>query len=1268
MGKRANRFLAMLMSAVLVVGNIPAYAADGDETVRLQTEAAEEADFAGDEEETDPCYAEEAAADWYTKYDYEKDEEAGKIWLTASKGELSGDITVPAKATIDGKEYAVGVKPSGTSIWSADGDKITGISFEKGVEAFNYLDSLFYGLSKLKKADLSGLDTSNVTSMRFLFQGCYELEEVNLEGVKTGKVQEMDFMFFMCWKLKSLDLSGFDTSSLIKLNAVFSGCKSLESLDVSSFDTSNVTWMDSLFSGCSSLKSLDISNFSSGKCESMYSLFYGCESLETLNLGELDTANVKNMGDMFKGCSKLTGIDLHSFRTTRLEDMRSMFQGCTALKQADLRSFDLTKLNEAHTEYLDPALYFLTNSGVEELYLPKKAMSSHDFSEYSALKKVGYVGTQEEWNALNNTLASGVTLTCNVPAPQPDVDPAEWYKDYYFTLDGEEILIHASNGKITDGNVIIPATALVEGKEYRTVLDSANNYDDPAKVFDNESLWKMDKGTVTGITIQKGVKATHNLNGLFAGLENLSSVDMSGLDTSAVTSMTFLFRGCYKINEIKLGNPDTSAVTEMRGMFAGCIELQRLDVSGLDTQNVTNMIGMFDFLSAVKTLDLRNFDTSSVTDMTSMFDNCKSLESVDLSSFNTSKVEVMISMFSDCESLKELDLSSFDTSSVRGFQWMFENCRSLQSLDLRSFSTKSAQDIHQMFSGSSALESILFGEGFTTEHVTDMYGVFENCRSLKNVDVSRFHTENVTSMLSLFAFCENLSSVDVSNFHTTKVTNFIGMFKKCLCLRSLDLRSVDFTDEKTLSELTADSGVTHLYLGQYAMSGYDFTSGYTDGKFAISNIYFTGTEEEWAAKNNSYPDSVTVSCNFSGDPVELEKVVESVSLNHSSVTIEQNGSVQISATVYPEDATDKRVFWEVVGGSADISVDQTGKVTATNVRGTFRIKATAMDRGLVSAVCEVTVKDKGSDDPTPAPAIPIPGSGEARDSQPLIEEGETLYLVKGQSFTLAKGWSSKDKILSVSKTGVVKAKNTGTATLVYGENEKTIHVSITAPTITSKIPSLPVGTSQEIALNCDSNLPVLWYSAAPNIATVDQGGHVTGLSKGTAKVTAMINGKAYTCSVKVTEEKSLPERDLYLNVKSSKNVKIKGLKKTVWTISGNEAEGKEILKVSGSKFKGLKAGDVKLVCEGYVLNVHVEDPALEGSAKPCKMTLNMKAGEVSEKPVTLLGVEQDVIYKSNKPSVAYIDDSGLIRARSKGTAKITAKINGKTVTITVKVK
>ena len=48
-------------------------------------------------------------------------------------------------------------------------------------------------------------------------------------------------MFKGCSSLTSVDVSGFDTSNVTSLESMFSGCSSLTSLDVSGFDTSKVT-------------------------------------------------------------------------------------------------------------------------------------------------------------------------------------------------------------------------------------------------------------------------------------------------------------------------------------------------------------------------------------------------------------------------------------------------------------------------------------------------------------------------------------------------------------------------------------------------------------------------------------------------------------------------------------------------------------------------------------------------------------------------------------------------------------------------------------------------------------------------------------------------------------------------------------------------------------------------------------------------------------------------------------------------------------------
>ena len=208
-------------------------------------------------------------------------------------------------------------------------------------------------------------------------------------------------------------------------------------------------------------------------------------------------------------------------------------------------------------------------------------------------------------------------------------------------------------------------------------------------------------------------------------------------------------------------------------------------------------------------------------------------------------------------------------------------------------------------------------------------------------------------------------------------------------------------------------------------------------------------------------------------------------------------------------------------------------------------------------------------------------------------------------------------------------------------------------------------------------LPVLWSSSAPDIASVNETGLVTAVGKGSAKITAWINGSAYKCSVKVTETTPVKEgRTLHLNIGSSKAVKIKGLSKPDWQLAEGSEEGiVEIIK--GKKIKGKAAGTVTLVSASgdYKVDVTVEDPSIVGAdaKKPYKLTMDgLTAGDM--RSLKLTAVTQDVVFKSNKSNVAFIsaepdaDGNYTITARGKGTAKITAKVNGKSLTITVKVK
>ena len=205
----------------------------------------------------------------------------------------------------------------------------------------------------------------------------------------------------------------------------------------------------------------------------------------------------------------------------------------------------------------------------------------------------------------------------------------------------------------------------------------------------------------TTVRILHGVKAKTTAR-MFAACRNLTSADLSGLDTSSVTDMGEMFSGCSKLAKLDLSSFDTSNVKEgsysaggMRGMFSGCSSLASLDVSGLDTSSVTDMSGMFGNCP-IQTLELSSFETSQVTNASSMFSGCSSLKSLDLSGFATSKVADMSSMFDGCTSLASLDISHFDTSSASNMGNMFWNCSSLRSVALGDkFSFRGAKNARQ---------------------------------------------------------------------------------------------------------------------------------------------------------------------------------------------------------------------------------------------------------------------------------------------------------------------------------------------------------------------------------------------------------------------------------------------------------------------------------------------------------------------------------------------------------------------------------------------
>ena len=233
---------------------------------------------------------------------------------------------------------------------------------------------------------------------------------------------------------------------------------------------------------------------------------------------------------------------------------------------------------------------------------------------------------------------------------------------------------------ITKKDNIVPVTATESWD-----ISEAGDGSVMAYVEDDETGNGTYKVTIGG---KGGIIANENMIGYFADFDEMTSIDLSALDTSEVTYMGGMFYSCSSLTSLDLSKFDTSKVTNMDTMFSGCSKLTSLDVSNFDTSKVTNMYSMFNSCSSLTSLDVSNFDTSKVTDMRSMFSGCSSLTSLDLNNFDTSQVTSMAGMFSECSSLTILDLSSFDTSKVTGhyaMMNMFCNCPAWNTIDQTKF-------------------------------------------------------------------------------------------------------------------------------------------------------------------------------------------------------------------------------------------------------------------------------------------------------------------------------------------------------------------------------------------------------------------------------------------------------------------------------------------------------------------------------------------------------------------------------------------------------
>ena len=177
-------------------------------------------------------------------------------WTIDADGALVIAPSDGANGTLD--DYTLDDAP-----WLAHRDAIKSVTIKSGVRANGGLVGIFSRCPNLASVDLSGLDSTNATSMANMFYSCTALKQLDLTGLNTVRVEVMNSMFNSCRALESINLAGFNTANVSSMSGMFAGCSSLTTLDLSSFNTWRATNMSGMFEYCTMLKEVRLgSSFS----------------------------------------------------------------------------------------------------------------------------------------------------------------------------------------------------------------------------------------------------------------------------------------------------------------------------------------------------------------------------------------------------------------------------------------------------------------------------------------------------------------------------------------------------------------------------------------------------------------------------------------------------------------------------------------------------------------------------------------------------------------------------------------------------------------------------------------------------------------------------------------------------------------------------------------------------------------------------------------------------------------------------------------------
>ena len=408
--------------------------------------------------------------------------------------------------------------------------------------------------------------------------------------------------------------------------------------------------------------------------------------------------------------------------------------------------------------------------------------------------------------------------------------------------------------------------------------------------------------------------------------------------------------------------------------------------------------------------------------------------------------------------------------------------------------------------------------------------------------------------------------------------------------------------------------------------------------------------------------------------VYVREPVTGVTLN--ATTVESTmaiGKYQLVATVKPSgDGVNRNVTWSSSDESV-ATVDENGVVTA--LKGGNCVIEVTTDECHLTAACTIVVKEYVS-------TITL------SENNKFVNVGATGKLIATVGTDTATNknivWSSSDNsICSVDQEGNLSAESVGNAVITAadgsGVTDSCIIRVVNPVTGIEVVPDslrLFVGDSQKLGVNVYPDnatiKDVVWKSANESIAVVDEDGEVFAISSGKVKITATSqdgNNIKGICWVYVTPRVNISS----LRINS----------KEIYMLTGRTRQLSVIVRpaVNNDSYEWYSSdtGIVTVDGNGVITTVGpgeaevyvISDGAgVESSCIVHSLAIsrsNITLEQYDRYTLDVIGTDSKITWRSSNPRVCTVSSSGEVIGRKAGIATITAVVNNKTLSCTVRV-